>query len=69
MNTEVIRFAVDTDGIATLTIDYPGKSMNVIDQAFIDSLGACIDRVVSDSSIEAPSSPRARTPSSPAPTW
>ena len=51
MNTEVIRFAVDTDGIATLTIDYPGKSMNVIDQAFIDSLGACIDRVVSDSSI------------------
>ena len=29
--SEVVKYAVDSDGIATLTIDYPGKSMNVID--------------------------------------
>ena len=51
MNTEVIRLAVDADGIVTLTIDYPGKSMNVIDQAFMDSLGRCIDRVAADPAI------------------
>jgi 3-hydroxyacyl-CoA dehydrogenase/enoyl-CoA hydratase/3-hydroxybutyryl-CoA epimerase len=50
--TEVIRYAVDADGIATLTIDYPGKSMNVIDQAFIDSLHAAIDRVVADPAVK-----------------
>src|SRR5690606_656649 len=43
---------VDADGIALLTIDYPGKSMNVIDQAFMDSLQHCIDRVRNDASIK-----------------
>ena len=42
---DVIQLAVDADGIATLTIDYPGKSMNVIDQAFLVSLAACTQRV------------------------
>ena len=32
MTTEIIRYAVDGDGIATLTLDYPGKTMNVIDR-------------------------------------
>ena len=49
--TEVIRYAVDSDGIAILTIDYPGKSMNVIDQAFIDSLQSGIDRLVQDTAV------------------
>ena len=48
MQMDVIQLAVDADGIATLTIDYPGKSMNVIDQAFLDSLAACTQRVASD---------------------
>ena len=48
---EVIRMAVDADGVATLTIDYPGKSMNVIDQSFMDSLSACIERVAGDAAI------------------
>jgi len=50
--TQVVRCEVDADGIALLTIDYPGKSMNVIDQAFIDSLQACIDRVRDDAAIK-----------------
>jgi 3-hydroxyacyl-CoA dehydrogenase / enoyl-CoA hydratase / 3-hydroxybutyryl-CoA epimerase len=49
--TEVVRCDVDEDGIALLTIDYPGKNMNVIDQAFMDSLRSCIDRVRTDASI------------------
>ncbi|MBL0087736.1 MAG: enoyl-CoA hydratase/isomerase family protein [Ideonella sp.] len=50
-NPEVIRCEVDAQGIALLTIDYPGKTMNVIDQAFIDSLNRCIDRVAGDAAI------------------
>ena len=49
---EVVRCEVGADGIALLTIDYPGKSMNVIDQAFMDSLQACIDRVRDDAAIK-----------------
>lgn len=51
MTTEIIRYAVDTDGIATLTLDYPGKTMNVIDQAFMDSLDGCIERIKSDAQV------------------
>jgi 3-hydroxyacyl-CoA dehydrogenase/enoyl-CoA hydratase/3-hydroxybutyryl-CoA epimerase len=50
--SNVIQYAVDADGIATLTIDYPGKSMNVIDQAFMDSLDDCIVRVASDAGVK-----------------
>ena len=49
---DIIRYAVDADGIALLTIDYPGKTMNVIDQAFMDSLSSCIDRVVADAAVK-----------------
>ncbi len=49
---DIIRYAVDADGIATLTIDYPGKTMNVIDQAFMDSLSACIDRITADAGVK-----------------
>jgi len=50
-NTGVVRCEVDADGIALLTIDYPGKTMNVIDQTFMDSLQAGIDRVRGDAVI------------------
>ena len=33
--TETIKYSVD-DGIATLAIDVPGQSMNVINQAFLN---------------------------------
>ncbi|WP_213308489.1 3-hydroxyacyl-CoA dehydrogenase NAD-binding domain-containing protein [Paraburkholderia sacchari] len=49
---DIIRYTVDGDGIATLTIDYPGKTMNVIDQAFMDSLSACIDRIAADDAVK-----------------
>lgn len=48
---DIIRVEVDADGIATLTIDYPGKTMNVIDQSFMDSLDAAVARIRSDPAI------------------
>ncbi len=48
MAQDIVRYAVDADGIATLTIDCPGRSMNVIDQAFMDSLEAAIARLAAD---------------------
>ncbi|MCC7259194.1 MAG: enoyl-CoA hydratase/isomerase family protein [Gammaproteobacteria bacterium] len=47
-----IRMAVDAAGIATLTIDMPGKRMNVIDTACMKSLEALIGTVVDDPKIK-----------------
>ncbi len=46
--TSSISYAVDGDGIATLTIDQPGKSMNVIGQDFVDEFAAAIERALGD---------------------
>ncbi|MFZ8885436.1 MAG: 3-hydroxyacyl-CoA dehydrogenase NAD-binding domain-containing protein [Steroidobacteraceae bacterium] len=43
----VIRYELDQD-VAVWTLDNPGKSTNTIDQAFLDDLEACIDRLVSE---------------------
>ncbi len=49
---DTIRFDVDADGIATLTIDVPGQSMNVIGPDLIADLGASIDRIVAEDAIK-----------------
>ncbi|MGA9547997.1 MAG: enoyl-CoA hydratase-related protein, partial [Rhodomicrobium sp.] len=51
--TSSIAYAIDGDGIATLTIDQPGKSMNVIGQDFVDEFEAAIDRAAADASVKA----------------
>ncbi|MGB8870170.1 MAG: 3-hydroxyacyl-CoA dehydrogenase NAD-binding domain-containing protein [Rhodomicrobium sp.] len=50
--TTSISYAVDSDGIATLTIDQPGKSMNVIGPEFVGELEAAIERAASDASVK-----------------
>ncbi|MFN3231636.1 MAG: enoyl-CoA hydratase-related protein [Alphaproteobacteria bacterium] len=50
--TETINFEVDSDGIALMTIDLPGRSMNVIDGQFMQDLTELIDKVVSDDAIK-----------------
>lgn len=47
--------AIDTDanGVATLTIDVQGRSMNVITPAFLDDLEQAVDRVATDDAIRA----------------
>ena len=46
-----IKYTVDNDGIATLMIDLPGKSMNVLCEEMITDLSACIDKVVADKNV------------------
>ena len=47
--------AIDTDamGVATLTIDVEGRSMNVITPAFLDDLERAVERVATDEGIRA----------------
>jgi len=51
--SNTIRFDVDGDGIATLTIDIPGKSMNVITPEFQADLAAAVARIADDSGVKA----------------
>ena len=44
----MIAYEVDTDGIATLTIDMPDRSMNVFDEALIARLEELIETVAAD---------------------
>jgi 3-hydroxyacyl-CoA dehydrogenase/enoyl-CoA hydratase/3-hydroxybutyryl-CoA epimerase len=50
--TETIKFDVDSDGIALLTIDLPGRSMNVIDEAVSRDLREVIEKVAADPAIK-----------------
>ena len=46
-----IQYTVDNDGIATLLIDLPGKSMNVLCAELISDLSECIDKVATDENV------------------
>ena len=50
--TETIKFEVDDDGIALLTIDLPGRSMNVINAAVSRDLSELIEKVATDPAIK-----------------
>ncbi|RMB02777.1 3-hydroxyacyl-CoA dehydrogenase NAD-binding domain-containing protein [Eilatimonas milleporae] len=50
--TESIRYEVDGDGIALLTIDLPGQSMNVFNAQLIDDLDTVIDKVLADNAVK-----------------
>ena len=45
---EFESMAVDTDGIATITWDLPGASMNVLNEEGIRELDALVDKVLAD---------------------
>lgn len=49
---QTITFETDGDGIATLTIDVPGQSMNVIGPDFLADLDSAITRVAGDDGIK-----------------
>jgi 3-hydroxyacyl-CoA dehydrogenase/enoyl-CoA hydratase/3-hydroxybutyryl-CoA epimerase len=50
--TETIRYDLDADGIALLTIDVPGQSMNVITAELTRDLGTLIGKIESDDTIK-----------------
>ncbi len=52
MDLNAFRFTVDNDGIALLTWDMPGRSMNVITQEVMTELETVIARVSSDPAIK-----------------
>ncbi len=47
-----ISYAVDSDGILTLTIDQPGKSMNVVGPEFVSEFEAAIERAAGDGTVK-----------------
>ncbi len=47
-----IQYTVGDDVIATLLIDIPGKSMNVLSDKIVLELSACIDKVATDDDVK-----------------
>jgi len=52
MNFVNFRFETDSDGIALLTWDMPGRSMNVITPEIISEIEAVVDHVAAEASIK-----------------
>ncbi len=52
MDLQNFRFETDSDGIALLTWDMPGRSMNVITPEVIDEIEKTVEHVASESSIK-----------------
>ncbi|QRG08992.1 enoyl-CoA hydratase/isomerase family protein [Xanthobacter dioxanivorans] len=46
-----LAFTTDADGIATLAIDIPDRSQNVLTPALFADLGAALDRIVADDAV------------------
>ena len=52
MNLTNFRFETDADGIALVTWDMPGRSMNVINTEVVARLGRIVDKIASDAAIK-----------------
>ena len=52
MTLQNFRFETDADGIALVTWDMPGRSMNVINAEVIAELGQIVDKVAGDAAIK-----------------
>jgi 3-hydroxyacyl-CoA dehydrogenase/enoyl-CoA hydratase/3-hydroxybutyryl-CoA epimerase len=46
------KLEIDTDGIALVTWDMPGRSMNVLDAKVIEELGVIVEQVAGDAAIK-----------------
>ncbi len=52
MNLTNFRFETDADGVALVTWDMPGRSMNVINAEVVGELGQIVDKIASDAAIK-----------------
>lgn len=69
MPDNTIQWDKDADGIVTLTMDDPSGSTNVMNEAYIESMGKAVDRLVAEKdSITGVVVASAKKPSSPAAT-
>jgi 3-hydroxyacyl-CoA dehydrogenase/enoyl-CoA hydratase/3-hydroxybutyryl-CoA epimerase len=48
MSDNTIQFDKDDDGIVTLTMDDPSGSANVMNEAYIESMGKAVERIVAE---------------------
>lgn len=48
MAVNTIAWEKDADGIVTLTIDDPSGSANVMNEAYLESMGKAVDRLVAE---------------------
>ena len=46
------KLETDADGIALVTWDIPGRSMNVLDTQTIEELGAIVDQTTADAAVK-----------------
>lgn len=53
MTTDIIRYSVDSEGIATLAFDYPGRSMNILNRASLGAFYAAVRRAIADPAAKA----------------
>ena len=52
MTFQNFTFDIDADGIALVTWNMPGRSMNVIDAKVIEELAAIVEQVATDAAIK-----------------
>jgi len=52
MTTQNFRFDVDADGVALITWDMPGRSMNVLTPEVIEELNALVERIAAEPAIK-----------------
>lgn len=52
MTTRNFKIETDADGIALVTWDIPGRSMNVLDTTTIEELGAIVDQTTADTAVK-----------------
>ncbi|MBL4613188.1 MAG: enoyl-CoA hydratase/isomerase family protein [Emcibacter sp.] len=50
--TEIIKYELDQDGVALLTIDLPGKSMNIISEQLLNELESLVTKIAEDDAIK-----------------
>ena len=50
--SEIFHTAVDADGVATLTWDLPGRSMNVMTMDGLQELNAAVDALIADEGVK-----------------
>jgi len=53
MSTDIFHYSVDSDGIATLAFDYPGRSMNVLNRDSLRAFYAAVRRAIEDPAAKA----------------
>jgi len=47
-----VQFTIDADGIATLTLDMPGRSMNVLNEELTGPFGEAITKIEADATVK-----------------